>query len=127
MQNNVVVTRNQRESYEYFALLFEESFMGKISEWVNKRAAKMNISTSVKSNMKRWENIEVSDLKKFLTLTFLMGLIRMPILSDYWFTKSLYLHPKFSKTMARHKYKTILRCLCFYDDTSYRNMKLRIL
>ncbi|KAF0728333.1 piggyBac transposable element-derived protein 4-like, partial [Aphis craccivora] len=72
-------------------------------------------SLTPKSNLSTWHNTDVVELKKFFGLNILMGYLKFPTLRTYWSHNGIDYHPIFGKTMSRHRYESILRCLCFYQ------------
>jgi len=70
------------------------------------------------SNLGRWKDIDIDELKKFLGLTIIMGFLKFPTLRSHWSKNEIDYHPIFGKTMSRHRYENILGCLCFYNPNS---------
>jgi len=44
-----------------------------------------------------------------------MGYLKFPTVRTYWSQNEIDNHPIFGKTISRHRYETILSCLCFYQ------------
>ena len=59
----------------------------------------------------------VGELKIFWALCLLMGILGKPALFLYWTTREILSTPIFGKTMARDRFKAILRYLHFCDNT----------
>ena len=51
------------------------------------------------SQSKVWKVVNIYEMKKFLGLMFLTGIIRKPTLEDYWSTHSMIETPIFGKVM----------------------------
>ncbi len=69
------------------------------------------------SRVKDWKPVTVEELKTFLGLLFLTGIIQKPELDMYWSTDEVFATPYFGKTMARNRFQLILRFLHFTDNT----------
>ncbi len=63
-----------------------------------------------------WKPVNIYEMKKFLGLMFLTGIIRKPTLEDYWSTDSMIETPIFGKVMARNRFEIILTYLHFNDN-----------
>jgi hypothetical protein len=55
----------------------------------------------------QWKPVTIYEMKKFLVLLFLTGVIRKPKLEWYWSTRGILLTPIFSQTMSRNKFQII--------------------
>jgi hypothetical protein len=90
--------------------------MNYIVTWVNLKA-KILRSKGVKkrSNLSSWKNIDIYELKKFIGLSLLMGIHKLPAIRLYWSQSEIDYHPIYGQTLSRNRYETFLRCLCFYD------------
>lgn len=108
------------DPYNYFNIFFDDELYNIIVTCINMRANNI-ISNGLKqnSNLGRWKDIDVDELKKFLGLTIIMGFLKFPTLRSHWSkNEEIDYHPIFGKTMSRHRYENILRCLCFYNPNS---------
>ena len=68
------------------------------------------------SRSKAWKPVNISEMKKFLGLMFLTGIVRKPTLEDYWSTDSMIETPIFGKVMSRNRFEGILSYLHFSDN-----------
>lgn len=109
-------TLSSNNPYDYFSLFFDDSIMNNIVTWVNLKANILR-SQGVKkrSNLSSWKNIDICELKKFIGLSLLMGIHKLPTIRLYWSQSEIDYHPIYGQTLSRNRYETILRCLCFYD------------
>ena len=69
------------------------------------------------SQAQSWFDTTRGEMKKFITLSLLMEIVRKPELSDYWSTNPLLQGSVFNSVMSRNRYKTILRFLHFADNS----------
>lgn len=116
---------SQMEVVDFLNHFLPDSLLSKLCDWTNLRArievARQNILLlETESDVKeiRWKNVEKEEMKLFLGLTFLMGLIRKPELRDYWATEPLFVTPFFlSVGLSRNRYMEILRFIRFSDSS----------
>jgi len=65
-----------------------------------------------------WKPVTVSEIKKFLGLIFVTGIVRKPKLELYWSTRGIFQTPIFPQTMSRNRFQLIRRCLYFNDNNA---------
>ncbi|KAM3850406.1 piggyBac transposable element-derived protein 4-like [Diretmus argenteus] len=82
------------------------------------------------SRVNVWQPLTVGELKRFLGLFFLTGLIKKVSIAEYWSVDVALETPYFRKTMSRNRYQLIWRFLHFSDnrevDGSDRLHKVRL-
>ena len=88
-----------RESNRY-----TESFMEEFSEKVDN------------SPIGQWVPVTMNEMKKFLGLLLLTGIVRELSLEMYWLTEQLLSTPVFSKIMKHDRYLLILKFLHFNNN-----------
>lgn len=74
--------------------------------------------TSQHARIHAWKPVTVSEMKVFLGLFFLTGIIHKPELDMYWSTDEMLATPYFSKVMSRNRFEIIWRFLHFNDNTA---------
>lgn len=57
------------------------------------------------SRVHKWEKVERAEMKKFLALVLLMGIVHLPEIEMYWSKKILYNIPIFHSVMARNRFE----------------------
>ena len=67
----------------------------------------------------KWEPVHVQEMKVFIGLILLMGIIHKPSLPQYWSLDTLLLTPIFSQAMKRNRFYLILKFLHFNDNSTY--------
>ncbi|KAJ1115068.1 hypothetical protein NDU88_003296 [Pleurodeles waltl] len=104
----------------FFELFMDDIFLEEIVEQTNLYAEQFLRDKAARlrphSRASRWIPTNLKELKKFLGLTFLMGLIRKPSLSSYWSTSPLMATAIFPAIMSRNQYELLLRMLHFVDN-----------
>jgi len=61
------------------------------------------------SRTRKWTEIDATELKKFLGLTLLMGLVKQPRIHMYWSNDKLFTTPVFRAVMTRDRYIIIMK------------------
>jgi hypothetical protein len=70
--------------------------------------------------------VTVCEMKKFLGLMFLTGVIRKPKLEWYWSSRGILLTPIFSQTISRNIFQIIHRYQHFNDNAAVETSKDRL-
>lgn len=73
------------------------------------------------SRVHRWVDTNEEEMKKFLGLVFLMGVIHKPQIEMYWSTDVLYATPLFSAIMPRNRFELLLKFFHLNDNTNEPN------
>ncbi|KAM3876247.1 piggyBac transposable element-derived protein 4-like [Diretmus argenteus] len=68
------------------------------------------------SRVNAWVPLTVVELKRFLGLLFLTGLIKKPSIAEYWSVDVALETPYFRKTMPRNRFQLIWRFIHFSDN-----------
>uniref|UniRef100_A0A9J7X5K1 PiggyBac transposable element-derived protein domain-containing protein n=1 Tax=Cyprinus carpio carpio TaxID=630221 RepID=A0A9J7X5K1_CYPCA len=74
--------------------------------------------TSKHARCHAWKPVTVSEMKTFMGLLFLTGIIHKPELEMYWCTDDMLATPYFNKVMPRNRFEIIWRFLHFSDNTT---------
>jgi len=64
-----------------------------------------------------WKPITVIEMKKFLGLIFVTGIVRKPKLELYWL-RGIFQTPVFQQTMSRNRFQLIQRYLYFNNNNA---------
>jgi hypothetical protein len=70
------------------------------------------------SPSEQWKPVKICEIKKFLGLMFLTGIIQKPKLEWYQSTRGILLTPIFSQTMSRNRFQIAHQYLHFSDNTA---------
>jgi len=64
-----------------------------------------------------WKNVTILEMKTFVGITLLMGIVKKPTIRSYWQTEEMMTTPFFlqPKCLSRDRYIAILRFLRFSD------------
>ena len=63
-----------------------------------------------------WKDVTVIEMKKFIGMILLMGIIYKPSIPMYWSTTDIFHTPVFSKIMTRTRFQLLLKFLHFNDN-----------
>jgi hypothetical protein len=78
------------------------------------------------SLVQTWKPVTVPELKQFLGLVFVTGIIEKLDLKMYWTADPVFETPIFSKTMFRNRFESIMSFLHFSDSSQYENSTDRL-
>ncbi|XP_020292495.1 piggyBac transposable element-derived protein 4-like [Pseudomyrmex gracilis] len=70
----------------------------------------------IPSKTKKWRDITVAEMKKFLGLIVLMGQVKKDMVHEYWSTDPAIETPFFSKVMSRNRFMQILQTWHFSNN-----------
>ena len=104
------------------SLFLTDAFFDLLVEQTNLYAAQYktaNPNLPPNSHANTWVEITRNEMKKFLALTLLMGIVRKPEVSDYWRTNPLLKGSIFNNVMPRNGFQSILQFLHFADNSQY--------
>ena len=97
-----------------FPLFFTSSIIKYIVEQTNLYASQC---LSPESFLK-WEKVSEDEMEAFFGFMILMGLVRLPSLSDYWSKEQTYHYAPIASRISRNRFMEINRYLHFADNTT---------
>ena len=103
---------------DFFGLFFTPALWTTMKEETNRYAvdwASRHPRTDG-SHMKAWVDVTVEELKCYLGLRILMGIVKLPEMKDYWSTDPLTRQPTFPANMSRDRFNQITSKLHFVDN-----------
>lgn len=104
---------------DYFMLFFDKDILEKITKETNRRANTVFSSKIRRSSReKKWSDISINEMRKFIGLCCLAGTVKFPLLAKQWSHHPLYFHPVFGKTMSRNRFQMILKSFRFVDHAT---------
>ncbi|KAG8231197.1 hypothetical protein J437_LFUL011311 [Ladona fulva] len=101
--------------FDYFQLFFTDNLLDFIIEETNRNAENILLNSPYpRARIASFRPVSRGEMETFFGLIYLMGLIQLPAIADYWRkTESLYDFPVFRETMSRDRFLIILRALHF--------------
>jgi uncharacterized protein YxeA len=116
----VLVDTTDFKAIDFFQLYLDDDLINHFVTQTNKYADDYlrNPPTPLKpkSRAHDWTPTNADEMKTFLALTMLMGIIHKPSISLYWSTDPLYSTPLFSQVMLRNRYQIILKFFHLNDN-----------
>ena len=67
----------------------------------------------------KWKDVPITEMKQFIALYFLTGIIRKPGVNLYWSTNPLMKTPFFNNVMPRNQFRLIFEFFHFNDNSNY--------
>ena len=107
------------EAFDYFSLFINDDLLNYFVAETN-RFAEQFISASAtrrRSRVNDWHPTDPNEMRQFLGLLFLTGIIRKPAFHLYWSKDPLYFTPLFGAIMTRNRFQLLLKFLHFNDNT----------
>lgn len=113
---------NNAGAGDYLSLFLTDEFFDLLVVQTNLYAAQYkrdNPNLPPNSRATAWIETTRNEMKKFLALALLMGIVRKPEVSDYWSTNPLLKGSIFNNVMPRNRFQSILQFLHFADNSNY--------
>lgn len=114
------VPRNVSNCMDYLSIFLTEEFLEFLCIETNRYAEQFlrDIPRPVKqfSRFEAWTPVDVKEMKKFLGLIILTGIVKKPTLDMYWSSRSILSTPIFGATMPRNRFQLILKFLHFNNN-----------
>lgn len=116
----------EQTPFSYFSLFFTSTFLELLVAETNAYAEIVFLQDcGERARISDWKDTTVDEIKIFLGILFLMGLIRINRMNDCWRKHYLFNLP-FGKFMGRDRFLLLLRCLHFdrlqHSDDSLRKI-----
>jgi hypothetical protein len=99
---------------EVFSLLFTDELLQRISDESNKYAKECMGA----DKYSRWSDVSAEELKAYLGLCIMMGVVNLPSFDDYWSKDQMLHYTPIAKRIARNRFKDIFRYLHFVDNST---------
>ena len=94
--------------------------------YAQQHTAKMPRPVTKHARSEEWKPVTVIEMKKFLGLIFVTGIVRKPKLELYCSVRGIFQTPIFSQTMSRNRFHLIQRYLHFNDNNAAGTNKDRL-
>ena len=107
---------------DFLDLFLDEEFYGYLTTQTNPHAAQYlqaNPNLPPHSRFQKWKDVSVTEMKQFIALYLLTGIIRKPEVNQYWSTNPLLKTPFFNNVMPRNRFQLIFEFFHFNDNSNY--------
>ena len=117
-QPGIQVNTEGFQPIDYFQLFLNDDMMNYLVTETNTFADQFMRDNNLRrrSRVHEWQPTNPREMKQFLGLTFLMGIIQKPNIQMYWSNDPLYSTPIFKQVMKRDRYLLILKFLHFNNN-----------
>ena len=117
------VDMTNKTPVDFFHLFITDQMLEEIVRQTNIYAQQFLGSASVppKSRANLWNSRthDLEELKKFLSLVIVMGMIHFPAMEDYWVRAWPFANTNFSSVLKRDRFSLLLRFLHLNDSAHY--------
>ncbi|CAL1272717.1 unnamed protein product [Larinioides sclopetarius] len=123
---------DSEDPIDYFYLFFDDEIFSFIVSETNRYAEShsQEVELTPASRALKWKNIDYQEMKRFIALLLLQGIVQKPVEKWFWSKRPILSTPFFGNIMSELKYALIMKFLHFensdaYDENLHRNPKLR--
>lgn len=112
---------------QFFSIFVDDDFLRSLVIETNRYAEQYLAATPLKQHSRAnlWHNTDVREMKSFIGVFLLMGMIKKPEINSYWCTDPLFTTPVFNAAMSRDRFLLLLKFLHFNDNTNMPNVQDR--
>ena len=109
--------------YDFLLFFICDEIIDILVREANRYAEQFLSSTALtpESRLSRWRDVTPAEMKLFLGMTMLMGVVKKSNLEQYWTNADLFATPAFSSLMPRNRYCMILKFLHFSNNDNSLN------
>jgi len=118
-QPGIQVNTDGLEAIDYFELFINDDIINYLVTETNTFAEQFIRDNNIKrSRVHAWTPTDPKEMKHFLGLTYLMGIIQKSNIQMYWSNDPLYSTPIFKQVMKRDRYLLIRKFLHFNNNNN---------
>ena len=114
------VINNKESPLEYFNLFLCDNDFEFLAQQTNKYAQQFISSVQLykpHSRCNKWQETNFTDMKKFISLILLMGLVHQLDIKEYWMTDPVTATPFFPSVMPRDRFLSLMTFLHLNDNS----------
>lgn len=117
---------DQSDLWTIFTNIFDEDIIEFMVVETNRYALQTAVNDlRPNSHLRRWKPITGDEMRKFLGVYLLTGVINFPMLENYWKKEKLHYHPLLHEiNMSYNKFALILKCWHFVNNEAPRNLNV---
>ncbi|CAK9832798.1 PiggyBac transposable element-derived protein 4 [Anthophora retusa] len=106
------------DPFELYKLFATDSILQLMVEETNKYSIQCGFSANRRKHELSWEPITISQMKVFIAILLIMGIIQMSDIRLYWYEKKMCGNERIKNVMKRNSFLAILKCIHFCDNTT---------
>jgi len=95
-----------------------ETVVDQTNLYAQQQIAKMPCPVTKQTRSEEWKPVTVIEMKKFLGLIFVTGIVCKPKLEMYWLMRLIFQTPVFPQKMSINRFQLIQRYLRFIDNNA---------
>ena len=122
-QGGCIQDMTNKSPIDFFQLFLTDDILQMVVEQTNLFAEQFIDTHELarRSRVQQWgrSSHDIDELKRFLALVIIMGLVSYPSIEDSWVTSWPFATATFSSVMSRDRFSLILRFLHLSDSTKY--------
>lgn len=122
-RSGCTVDMTNKTPVDFFRLLLTDQMLEQIVQQTNLYAQQFLDSSTLppRSRANLWEKKQhnLAELRKFLALVIVMGIIHFPSVEDYWVTSWPFSNNTFSDVLKRDRFTLLLRFFHLNDNSQY--------
>lgn len=114
---------NDEQISMIFRHIINDEVLRLMVEYTNIYGSRMKVANDLPSaRIKRWKDVDASEMLKFIGVIILTGLIKFPTVESYWKMDEIYYHPLLHKIgMSYNRFVLLLKCWHFCDNDTPRD------
>ncbi|GFN95291.1 PiggyBac transposase uribo1 [Plakobranchus ocellatus] len=118
-QPGIKVDTDDFSPVDYFQLFLDDDLLNHLVTQTNLYAEQYTANNELPQfpRAREWTNTDKNEMKRFLALVFLTGIVKMPLITHYWKKSILYLYPIASLVMPRNRFQLMLKFIRFNDNS----------
>lgn len=115
-----VALPQEPKAVDFFELFWDAEMWLRLVTETNRYAEQERTARPPPQSFLNFKAVTEEEMKTFIGLCLMMGILRLPKRSDYWRTKETcwLAHTNFGKAMSRNRFDCILRYLHLQDNTA---------
>ena len=108
ISKKIIQEMSTKKPVDFLNLFVTEELLNEMVIETNRYAdQKGKITQLPKARIKNWKNTNINEMKFFLSLQILIGLVQIPKLSNYWSNNVLYSN-EITKLISRNRFELLL-------------------
>ncbi|KAJ8936250.1 hypothetical protein NQ314_012437 [Rhamnusium bicolor] len=120
LQKDIIKKSNEIHPYDIFCMMITGDVINMMVVETNRYAEQKlsGVTLTRSSRLTRWKNTSPDEMRQFLGIIMLTGLIQFPTIESYWKKHRIYYHKMFHEIgISYNRFTLLLRMWHFVDNT----------